>query len=323
MIYLPNSNIAGRVEVIEDYDRLADWVELACLFSDSSEVSFEDICETIHSAGLVEIDPEDEEDPISLICENIFRKLTFRSNSLACSYPFQVEKEMIVRRSIWEENLCFTALLLADMLRFYEFEREFIKYSKVKFTYNFEKIVEACASSICHSKSVRFGWPRDKHLGWPTDIADRVNFMSEKLDLKSKGWDRTQSKDKDIGLDVVARWRLSDDFPGQLILLIQCATGDNWKGKKGEPSLATWSNIVDWKARVVRGIAFPWRIDIGANALARISDEFEALILDRFRLLAGGNPDCHFDELTRERIHCWCSELKEQLLVATADNAAA
>ena len=315
MIPIPDGVSGDRPFIAADVDRLADWVELWCLVEEDSEVSESDIADTLNSSGLYGEESREEQD-LDLVVENIMSRLRLRQRRLGDAYPFKADDDMIVGLASLDERLCFTALLVADMLRFYRHGLDQKSYKGVRFTYLFEKVAEACISTLCQAPSVRFGWPRDIHLGWPTSIQDRINFMADLLNVEATEKSRYQSWDKDIGLDIVARWTMGDPNAGQLYLLVQCATGDNWKGKTGEPSLKTWENLVDWRGRTARAVAFPWRVDVDDRRLARISDDFEAIVLDRYRLLSGGNPDKNLDRECRNGLQLWCENGLKRLQLA-------
>ena len=152
----------------------------------------------------------------------------------------------------------------------------------------FEKIVEASLQGLINGKVVRFGWPRD--AGWPTSIDDRIKHLAERLELETENLvGKTHPNEKDRGLDVVAQLRFGDGGAGSVILLTQCAVGNAWKGKIGEPSLNHWRDIYKWNGQLLRTIAVPWRLSAEFD-VTRTHRLFDAIVLDRPRLSAG-KPD--------------------------------
>ena len=119
---------------------------------------------------------------------------------------------------------------------------------------------------------------------------------------------KVEPNDGDIGLDVATRIRFGDEGAGTGIVLTQCATGRNFIGKKGEPSLMEWADLIYWRSHVVRGMAFPWRRDIDQRRFGRLAKRFEAIFFDRMRLFSSGNPDAHLKRWARDELREWCEQ---------------
>ena len=123
----------------------------------------------------------------------------------------------------------------------------------------FEKIVQASQVGLLGGEASRFGVPVED--GWPAGTNNRIARFAEELgglfvlrtSVDSTGGDRT--------LDVAARLRLGGHSEGTLALLTQCATGKNWDRKRGEPTLAKWSTVIDWDGVVIRAVAVPLWLD--------------------------------------------------------------
>jgi len=89
---------------------------------------------------------------------------------------------------------------------------------------------------------------------------------------------------KDGGLDLVAWAPFTDGWGGRPVLLIQCASGDDWTEKLHTPNLELWNKLVDFSVKPRRGLTMPF---------APEEDEFRRqvnngqvlLLLDRHRLL--------------------------------------
>lgn len=311
MISLPNDPC-----VVEELERLADWAEVSCLLSEAGEIWKDELADDLHDSGLLEPpaakDDGSLQEQSELLASDILSTLVGRQSRLGTSYPFTVEMDRIAAPNSWRDHICYIALLLDDLGHFHtNFERG----PSTRFTLYFEKIVQACVAAITKGDCIRFGWPRDRGLGWATHPAERVVQLAERLGVLANGvTERVDAHEKDIGLDVVARWEFGDARPGSLFLLVQCATGKNWRNaKKGEPSLARWRDLLWWRSRLQRVIAFPWRADMSDKNLAIIASNLEAIILDRMRLLSAGNPDPHLDARIRPGIEEWCDKRMAEL----------
>ncbi len=311
VISLPNSPC-----VLDELGRLADWAEVSCMLSEAGEIWKEELADDFHDSGLLAPQAAGDDDSLQeqseLLASDLLSTLEGRQRRLRNNYPFTVEKDRIAAPDSWRGHICYTALLLDDLGRFYA---NFDRGPSTRFTFYFEKIVQAGVAAITKGDCIRFGWPRDPGLGWATHPAERVVQLAERLGVIANAvTERVDAHEKDIGLDVVARWEFGDARPGSLFLLVQCATGKNWRSaKKGEPSLARWRDLLLWRSCLQRVIAFPWRADMGDKDLAIIASNLDAIILDRMRLLSAGNPDSHLDAWVRPGIEKWCDKRLAEL----------
>lgn len=303
MVTIPDTGLSEY-----DVDRLADWVELKCLLRASGEVSRSDVADVLHNSLELEAgDDQRELTPQDLAQEwadDILAEVRHRRRSLGEGYPLRVAKDVVQTRGSWEDTICYTALLIADMGRFYKSVQT--KYDPASpFTRLFESVVQAGLSLVLGGTSVRFGVPRDPD--WPTDIFSRLRRLAEEMGVETDEPEKkAEPTDGDIGLDVVTRIRLGDEGAGTGIVLTQCATGTNFMGKRGEPALMEWADLIYWKSHVIRGMAFPWRRDISERRFGRLAKRFEAIFFDRMRLFSSGNPDPELRDWVRDELRDWC-----------------
>lgn len=299
---------------IGDIGRLADWAELACVTREEQVFSTGDIADAVHNSLLLQEEAEESDEShwelAERYAEDALVELKRRRRALGEGYPFSFGKYHAAATGAWGENLSFTALLIADIGRF--FSRASVRFDPGSpFPRLFEKIVEASLRSLFRGCSIRFGWPPDP--GWPRGIADRVRRLAEEFGLQADNPEKkTEGREKDIGLDVAARLRIGDEGPGSGVLLVQCATGANWKVKQGEPSLSEWARLVDWRSTLVRGVAFPWR-RTNEKRIAQWSVRMNAVLFDRLRLMSSGNPDRHLDSSAAGELAEWCHERINEL----------
>lgn len=301
MINLPDTRFN-----IDDAERLADWVELSLLASERDVLSTADVADVVHDSLLIDDEEsESQQQAATDRVDTVLRVIRQRRRYLGDGYPFVVKHDVVVRQGEWHHNLCFTMLLLSDIGRFYRnVNTDFDPASP--FTRLFEKIVRASLERIFGGTAVRFGVPREEE--WPSGIVERVERLATEFGLRpDHAAEKTEPHDGDIGLDVAVRFRFGEEGAGSGVLLTQCATGENWQGKKGEPSLLEWSRLIEWHSPLFRALAFPWRRDIDDRRFGRLSVRFEAIFFDRMRLLSGGNPDATLTQAEAERIRGWCA----------------
>jgi hypothetical protein len=307
---------------LRDFGGFADWLETSAASASTVSISRTDAEDVLRDESLVGTDPRDlfigdltyrdqdalsDEDAAGRFVEELWQELIARSQILENSYPFSVTTDTIaLRLESWSDNLCYITLLLADIWRAYDLDY----LARPPFPRLFEKLVEASGVGLFRGTSVRFGVPKGDD--WPTSIEDRVGRLGDLLRLETENLaGKLGANDGDRGLDVASRLALGDDGPATIVVLTQCATGLHWKRKTGEPSIAEWRDIFRWNAKLVRAVAVPWRL----SARERI-EEFrrfdEAMIVDRFRLLAG-LPDQHLAAAARDELTSWCRERLAEL----------
>jgi hypothetical protein len=294
--------LALPIDDPRDTQKLADWAELSCLLRDPREVSDGEIADVLHNSLLLH--DEDAQDEAQMIAEEVFLALQRRAHEMRDGYPFSAGKNYLRASRGWEECICYSSLLVADLGN---------SYAEVNTAYSptshfpklFEKVAQACLGCIFGGASVRFGVPRDP--SWPRSIVDRIGRLAEEMGLEPDDpGSKVEPNDGDLGLDVATRIRLGDEEAGTGILLTQCATGRNFKAKKGEPPLDEWKRLIHWRSLLIRAVAFPWRRNVSDHKFGRLAIRFEAILLDRHRLNSGGNADGFLDEWARRDLAEWC-----------------
>ncbi len=319
MIELP------RDLAIDDFGSFADWVELCALLEPSGIISAARVADVVRDASLVGIAKSDlpagdvsfrdsdtltDEDAAERFTEDVWAQLKMRARISSNSYPLAIEKDRLIRRyQAWHDAAGFTMLLVADLSRLYPDAAISIEPDS-GFPRLFEKVVEACGRGLFRGSSARFGVPRDQD--WPAQMERRIHTLGERLKLTLESLEgKIQSKVGDRGLDVAVRLSSGDDGPGTVVFLVQCATGKNWRGKRGEPSIPDWQNILQWNAHLLRVVAVPWRFK-ESREYAENYRHFDAVILDRMRLNCGW-PDKFLEPNTKQLIRSWCEKQIKKL----------
>jgi hypothetical protein len=309
---------------VDAIGRFADWMEFCTLFQPTGITSRAHLEDVAADAGLVgsasndllpgdltfsEPDDFSEDDATERFAGIVFDELLKRKNQLGKTYPFSVERDSLRRTpDSWRDVPAFGMLLVADVSRSYLKSSVKIETNSA-FSYLFEKVVEAASKGLLRGHTARFGWPKEH--GWPTKIDDRIRALGEKMAIEVLDLSRTRPTDNDRGLDVVTQLSFGDDGPATLFVLIQCATGKNWKKKKGEPSITEWADTFRWNSKLLRGVAIPWRLDKSTDAgfdRVRTHRHFDgALVLDRLRLVSG-LPDSELENKVAASTRQWCKE---------------
>lgn len=304
-----------------DISVMADWVEMCALTDANGEVTKSSFTETVRDSGIFDelsigfADEDtwhdDEEigvgSAVDTYSSDIWLELKSRAQEFGDAYPFDIDGRLLTLDGVsWRKYPCYTMLLLLDHGRQY---RHVVK--KVAPDTNgarlFEKICEASFRGFFGGESQRFGWPKEP--SWPTSIEDRVEMLAEEIGLvaESLSGHKVFPADKDKGLDVVVQLNFGDSMSGSPWVLFQCACGDNWNSKRGEPALADWQPLIAWDGLLIGGLAVPMRL-AGTWDVRRTSRAFNnAIVVERTRLIRG-KPDATLDSDTATQVQLWCDE---------------
>jgi len=303
---------------IGDLVGFADWVELIGLLAEDGTISQSEVADVLLTSGLYgaeprELFPGDEgtaaeedlssDDPAFMFVMRIWNHLALRQRLLGDVYPFDVRSDILVRTpNAWSDVPSFTQILLTAHTARYGDETVVERSNGVSFRQLFEKAVQAAGLGLFGGPASRFGVPREP--GWPTGVNERVERFADELSLSILRRDLPETTG-DRTLDVAVRVHVGGDPTGALVFLTQCATGRNWKDKRGEPTLEEWRDVLMWEGVIFRGVAVPWWLKDSAEYERYFRYFDRALVLDRRRLLAG-RPDEYLANDVRDMILEWC-----------------
>ena len=242
----------------EDLVQLADWAELQILYTGEQHISLEYIRTELDIEGLEfgdvgEGDFGSHERSERLISQ-VVREFERRESNAGNGYPFRCDGVFLELRSdVTRWNPYVFCLMVCD--------RDFW-VSGDRSPRIFEHVASAALGSYLQGNAVRFGSPRDT---LPSDIEEALRELSCLTGdpLTVDGFPR-ESTDKDLNLDVVG-WRDFTDYQASKILVyMQCATGENWVGKRNELDLGTagvWSHTMRWTVPPVKALAIPYVVN--------------------------------------------------------------
>jgi len=286
MIEVPSSLETGA---------LADWAEAACLFGSRVSVSEHELEDALGDAGVP--DPD-------LAVSNIWQEIDLRQHIGGRAYPMRSLKGRLEQSRGWSENPAYAFQLLLACQSRYKSSR--INRAGWSVTAKlFERLSTLALERYLGGKAINAGAPREGAV--PTGFGDCLDYLCQNL-AEVRGAIRLYtSRTKDDGVDVVAWCPFGDGRPGQVILLVQCAAGADWKSKTTEISLGLWREHIDWVTEPLKAFTFPF-VCIDDTLWRRLSREAEGLILDRLRItsmfIAGGDSFSAVQTQLKE----WCQE---------------
>jgi hypothetical protein len=178
----------------------------------------------------------------------------------------------------------------------------------------FELIVEASVSRLLGGVTSRFGAPFPS--GWPSSFPERVKHLAGLFDVDARESDlkkHAKPQQQDDSLDVIGRWKLTDEQEGCPYLLFQCATGQNWRtAKPGQPSMDLWGKYISWDGPQYKALAIPFTLrKRGELSDASVRHQW-AFVFDRLRI-SFGQPDEEISPELRQDLSSWCRSQFELL----------
>lgn len=251
-------------------DILADWAEASCLFGKYASISEHELEGVLDDAGV-----QDPDEAVS----NIWQEINLRHYAPDGVHPVRSFPGRLERIQDWNKNLAYAFQLLLACQSHYQSTRVTPSY-RHDAAKLFERLSTVGLQQYLGGKAINIGTPRDR--GVPAKFGDCLDYLCKNLE-EMPGFRRSYtSRIRDDGVDVVA-WRpFGDTRPGQVIILAQCATGANWRGKTREVSLDKWDDHIDWAAKPFKAFIFPF-VCLDRVDWRRLSKE-GGLILDRLRI---------------------------------------
>ena len=208
-----------------------------------------------------------------------------------------------------DSNAAYSAMLLIEAASSKWFGDEIKIGGEEKIRIWFEHIAAASIKQLVKGTTVRFGSPFPK--GWPSGFPNRVEKMASEFGITHRAAEidaYASTNQQDDSLDIVSRWRLVDEEPSSPYLLVQCATGANWKAAKvAEPNMDLWRRYISWNGPIYKALAIPFALR-GPGELKQISiRHHDTIVFDRIRL-AAGRPDQLIEASLRRHLVRWCRE---------------
>lgn len=285
-----------------DPEVLADWIELnavahrivlrgsvfdsckdSLLWSDGERAN--EVARTAHAQAVTDA----------------WSSLQTRRRRLGDSWPFDLATDTVTSRG----DPVYASLLLMDVGRKYP---KSLRPNVDVIRTTFEHVVAASLTTLFQGRSCRFGapFPRD----WPRGFSMRVSHLATEFALQCNQAvvpELSSRQQKDDKLDVISRLFVGDEDLAAVFFLVQCATGENWNDKRGEPSLTKWREYIRWHGVTIRALAIPWAVR-PRQRLARIHADFDgAVIFDRWRIVAG-RPNEKLDASQRRSLQEWVNQ---------------
>lgn len=230
MIQLPNPDSIQRV---------ADWIEL------NVSLSAERFSKTQVSSAIENLTGAE---PRESFITDIWRELDHRHRQYR-EPTFEVGERTIEPRAEVEASVEYLTCLILSLFGVRGTTRVPGKL--------FERIASRAVKGYLSGKATVFGWPAPPDAEEGDDesqIKRKIRKVAE--DLGERFAEAPPARFNDRGVDVIGWIPFLEGRSSQIVLLLQCYAGQDWKQKIQVP-LASWCQYIHWSFNPIAGFAVP------------------------------------------------------------------
>lgn len=266
-----------------DINRIADWIELHILYSNSS-ISKSKIISILQKDG-ASIDEED--------VDSILTELERRLNLYGKKKPFKIEGNNILPILNWDKIPEFILCLYYSTYGVGKTPKGTRRDMGTKL---FEDIIKCCLEKYLQSTGHLFGFPSK------IPFKEQLNSFAKAINEKRFEDPNPHDKDRDVDLIV---YKQLDEFRDNCILFfVQCAAGKNWDEKKSVP-IESYRRYMSFSLKAtISSLAITQVVDM--NDWRNACDDY-GIIIDRarlYRLLS--NTKKIIPEKLNKSVIAWC-----------------
>ncbi len=226
MIKIPNPSSSAIV---------ADWIELYVATTSN-------VISKAKLSGLLE--RASGQEPGEPFIGDIWRELARRQKLYKYS-PFTIDKLAVEAAENKNSEITYIACLLIAL------------YGPVNSSINVAKLFErlSCLAikQYLDGEGIVFGWPVEP--GDEPSIRERIISVASRLNENYVESPREAYKDR--GVDVIAWKPFSEQRTSQIVVLLQCASGKDWRNKTLDLPLRSWEQYIHWSNNPIKAFAVP------------------------------------------------------------------
>ena len=226
MISIPDPDSSSKV---------ADWVELFV-------ATHEDLISKAKLTHLIERELGKEPSE-SFICD-VWCELKTREKYYENS-PFTIDQFAVESQNSFSFKNAYIACLIISLFGAGEKTKGATKL--------FERLTCTAIKRYLRGDAIVFGWP--VLPGQSPSIRDRIIEVSSQLNERYVESPRASYKDR--GVDVIAWKPFRERRPSQLVVLLQCSAGRNWRTKTGDLPIDSWTQYIHWSFNPIKAFAVP------------------------------------------------------------------
>jgi len=277
------------IEIAEpnSFSSVADWIELR-LSSKGNVISKTVVAAQIEKDG----GTEPEESFLSDIWTELMRRQAFYYTKF-----FTVEERSVESSFDASTKPEYSFCLLLSL---YGNPTDTLKAAKL-----FEKVSSAAMKNYLCGEGIVFGFPRPD----PDENSIKQGIMKAANETNERFVEAPSEKYKDRGVDIIGWKPFFDKRSSQVVVLLQCAAGHNWRDKAITLPLPSWTQYIHWAHDPITGFSVPCVIpDQEWHEVSRDA----GVLFDRIRIL-NLLPDGITDATLRGELASWVTTRMQEL----------
>lgn len=297
MLALPERHFSRSVNAHNvDIIALHDWIEASAAF----------LGEAVSKAEVVDILCEEgvyaEQDFASERVDEAWQLLRDNAAALGPNSLVRVEGRRVVPNGPWTERPATALALALSLAPLYASLRGALQGDYPTQGALFER--------VAHDALRAKGWtvhPTGWQAGMEALAFDALvegvqQFLYEPTRAPAAAGMLTAAND--AGLDLVCLWSFNDQRPASPAMMVQCASGANWRDKLHTPSPDLWRQLINFIVVPTKAIAIPFLLD--HSAFHESAMRLTGVLLDRLRLFRDlGAPDTWLKDTTKQELVAW------------------
>ncbi|MCC6486911.1 MAG: hypothetical protein IT364_05365 [Candidatus Hydrogenedentes bacterium] len=279
MLALPEVGMARSVKQHNiDMNVLCDWIEASIVLQDD-RISKADVVKS-----LIQHQVYDKQDFAMEIVDQAWSVMASRMKYLNEPLGIQVSKNRISRSQKWDTLPAYGFCMTLACAPVYPSWLQHWGAPSVRGEL-FEELAHESFSSAYRGWTVqRIGWSPGNPAKLRKTIAKIISDLNE-VEGKELGL-HVDEHANELGLDLLAYYSYGDVHASLPVLLVQCASGDNWRTKRHTPDLGLWRTIVSFNSCPVRGMVMPFAY-ANSQDHRKHTKAVDGVFVDRLRLLGG------------------------------------
>jgi len=224
-----------RIPNPDSYSVVADWTELFITVTG----------EFVSKAKLTHLlERVSGQEPSEAFITDVWRELEKRQRLYELA-PFTVDSLVVEAAESGSARVAYLACLLMSLYGVASGAKGAAKL--------FERLSCFAAKAYLGGCAVVFGWPVEP--GDEPSIRDRIIELASKLEERYV--EAPAEKYKDRGVDGVAWKPFYERRPSQIVILLQCAAGQDWRIKTNGLPLRAWEQYIHWSNNPIKAFAVP------------------------------------------------------------------
>lgn len=251
MLGLPEKGMARSVKQHNvDLNVICDWIEASAVFDDSP-ITKSDAVDVLMENGIYE-----KQDFAAAIIGQGWAIISNRIKHLGAPLGLEASKNRITRALDWKTSPAYSFCMALSCGVLYPQWAEKWDAPSIRGELFEELTEESLRRTFAGWAIRRVGWSPDNSVKLKDTISKIVSDLNEmpgaELDLY------VNSHANELGLDLLAYYTFDDSHASLPVLLVQCASGGNWKQKRHTPDLNIWHKVVNFNSNPVKVFTMPF-----------------------------------------------------------------